>query len=89
MIFEKVKRNLRLMTDVYDEDIQDLIDAACVDLGIAGVDNVDETDPIIVRAICTYAKLNFGEPEDADRLKRSYDEQKAQLSMHTGYTNWG
>lgn len=88
MIFEKVKRTLRLMTDAFDDDIKDLIDAAYIDLGIAGVENVDETDPIIIRAICTYCKLNFGEPEEAERLKASYDEQKAQLSMHTGYTGW-
>lgn len=89
MIFEKVKRTLRLMnTTAFDEDIQDLIYAACIDLGIAGVENVEETDPIILRAICTYCKLNFGEPEEADRLKASYDEQKAQLSTHTGYTRW-
>ena len=45
-------------------------------------------DAIVSRAITTYCKLNFGEPDDYDRLKRSYDEQKAQLSMATGYTVW-
>lgn len=89
MIFEKVKRTLRLMnTTAFDEDIQDLIEAAYIDLDIAGVENVADTDPIVIRAVCTYCKLNFGEPEEADRLKASYDEQKAQLSMHTGYTRW-
>jgi hypothetical protein len=33
--------------------------------------------------------MSFGLPEDYDRLKRSYDEQKAQLSNATGYTDWG
>ena len=88
-MLEKVKRTLRLMnTTAFDEDIQDLIDAAYIDLGIAGVADVEETDPIIIRAVNTYCKLNFGEPEDADRLKASYDEQKAQLATHTGYTRW-
>jgi hypothetical protein len=35
--------------------------------------------------------MNFGEldkMEFYDRLKASYDEQKAQLSMATGYTVW-
>jgi len=27
-------------------------------------------------------------PEDYDKLKRSYDEQKAQLSNATNYTVW-
>jgi hypothetical protein len=32
--------------------------------------------------------MNFGEPDQYDRLKKSYDEQKAQLGMATGYTTW-
>lgn len=86
---EKVKRTLRLTTNVFDEDIEDLIDAALGDLGIAGVDNLDDSDPMVIRAIETYCKLHFGEPEEADRLKRSYDEQKAQLSTNSRYTTWG
>lgn len=89
-MFAKVKRTLRLMTtDAFDEDILDLIEAAKSDLGLAGVSNTDVTDPLVIRAVETYCKLHFGEPEDADRLKASYDEQKAQMSMATGYTTWG
>ncbi len=86
----KVKRTLRLMNvTIFDEDITDLVEAALLDLGIAGVTNTDETDPLVIRAVETYCKLHFGEPEDADRLKAAYDEQKAQLSMASGYTTWG
>ena len=46
------------------------------------------TDPLILRAVTTYVKMNFGLPEDYDKLKASYDEQKAQLGMATGYTIW-
>lgn len=86
----KVKRTLRLMNvTAFDEDITDLVEAALLDLGIAGVTNTDETDPLVIRAVETYCKLHFGEPEGADRLKAAYDEQKAQLSMASGYTTWG
>ena len=86
----KVKRTLRLMNvTAFDEDITDLVAAALLDLGIAGVTNTDTEDPLIIRAVETYCKLNFGEPEQAERLKASYDEQKAQLGMATGYTTWG
>lgn len=89
-MFEKVKRALRLMsTTAFDEDILDLINAALADLEVAGVTVPETEDPLIIRAVETYCKLHFGEPEDADRLKASYDEQKAQLSMATGYTTWG
>ena len=47
------------------------------------------TDDVIIQAVITYCKMNFGLPEDYDRLKRSYDEQKAQLGTATNYTDWG
>lgn len=88
-IEEKVKRTLRLMNvAAFDDDITDLVNAALADLGVAGVTNEDTTDPLIIRAVETYCKLHFGEPEDADRLKAAYDEQKAQLVTATGYTDW-
>jgi hypothetical protein len=87
-MLEKVKLALRITTDAFDSELNDLIDAAQMDLGIAGVVVPDEIDAIVSRAITTYCKLNFGEPDDYDRLKRSYDEQKAQLSMATVYTVW-
>lgn len=88
-MLEKVKTALRISTDVYDDELTDLIAAAALDLGIAGVVISEETDEIIQRAIITYCKMAFGLPEDYDKLKRSYDEQKSQLSNATGYTEWG
>lgn len=87
-MIERVKLALRIATNAFDQEIADLIDAALRDLGIAGVTNDDITDPLIIRAVVTYCKCNFGQPDDYDRLKASYDEQKAQMSMATGYTTW-
>lgn len=87
-MIDKVKLALRITTNAFDEEIADLIEAALKDLGIAGVTNDDTTDPLIIRAVITYCKCHFGQPDDYDRLKASYDEQKAQLSMATGYTTW-
>ena len=87
---EKVKRAIRVQTDVFDDELTDMIEAAKVDLGIAGVIVPSTLDEIVTRAICTYCKMNFGapEPNDYDRFKSSYDEQKAQLVTASGYTNW-
>lgn len=85
---DSVKMALRITTDVYDEELAELINASKQDLGIAGVELPSTIDEICTRAIITYCKMSFGLPEDYDRLKRSYDEQKAQLSTATGYTNW-
>lgn len=87
-MLEKVKTALRIKTTAYDDELTDLIEAAKQDLGIAGVVLPETIDEIITRAIITYCKMSFGIPEDYDRLKRSYDEQKAQLSNATGYTDW-
>lgn len=90
---QKAKLVLRILTDDFDEEIQDLINAATLDLGVAGVSNVDEADPLIIRAIMTFVKMNFGinygaGNSDYDNLKKSYDEQKMQLALTTNYTNW-
>lgn len=85
----KVKLALRVTTAAFDSEIEDLIAAALADLGIAGVVNQLKSDPLIIRAVTTYCRANFGQPDDYDRLKASYDEQKAQLMMATGYTDWG
>ena len=90
-LLEKVKVALRIVTDDFDQEIIDLINACLLDLGIAGVTENDTTNALIIRAIITYCRANFGDAngvEEYDRLKASYDEQKAQMQMATGYTDW-
>lgn len=85
-MLEKVKTALRITTDAFDGEIEDLIAAACADLGIVGVEAVATTaDALLIRAVITYCRANFGSPDDYERLKRSYDEQKAQLITADGY----
>lgn len=91
-MLEKVRLALRITTTAFDSELQDLIEAAQADLGLAGVSGgglTPESDPLITRAVITFCKAHFGQPDDYDRLKAAYDEQKAQLQMATGYTNWG
>lgn len=95
-MIDDVRLALRLTTTVYDAELNDLINAGKADLGVAGV-RLDETtpptdpltDPLIKKAVITYVKLHFGSPSDFDKLMRTYNEQKAQLSTCTGYTDWG
>lgn len=90
-LLDKTKTALRVTVTDYDTDLDGLIDAAKLDLGIAGVTLPATLDAICERAIITYAKLHFSALSDGEfsRLKASYDEQKAQLSTATGYTVWG
>lgn len=87
-MLEKVKLALRITTTAFDSELTNLIAAAVLDLGIAGVDVPTTYDELLQTAVITYCKIHFGEPDNYDRLKASYDEQKAQLRMATGYTDW-
>lgn len=87
-MIDDVKVALRITTNAYDGELNDLIDSAKLDLGVAGVVLPTTIDALVSRAVITYCKMSFGIPEDYDRLKRSYDEQKAQLVTCTGYTDW-
>lgn len=87
-IIEKVKLSMRIKSTAFDSQISDLIRAGLADLSIAGVTNTALSEPLILRAVTTYCQMNFGDPDQFDRLKASYDEQKSQLSMATGFTDY-
>ena len=88
-LVQSAKLAARITTDVFNDQIIDLLNAAFLDLGVAGVEVPASLDALVKQAAITYFLLNFGSPDEYDRLKRSYDEQKAQLATCTGYTNWG
>lgn len=81
---DKVKLALRLSSTTFDSELTDLINAAYLDMGIAGVRSTPETDPLIIRAVCTFCKLHY-DSDNYQKLKESYDEQKAQLAMNSYY----
>lgn len=89
-MLEQVKLALRITAAIFDAELAALIESALDDLEIAGVAARNNEDkPLVVRAVITYCKANFGEADQYDRLKASYDEQKSQLMSATGYTDWG
>ena len=94
-LIDDVKMALRVTTNAYDAELEDLIESAKLDLQIAGVlasvtVSTETMDKAVSTAIKTYCKLNFGTPNPAnfDYLKKSYDEQNAQLSNASGYTDF-
>jgi hypothetical protein len=96
-MLDKVKLALLISSDDFDSELTDLIGAAVLDLNIAGVDDEttvsnDPTDKLIIRAIISYCGYQFelvhGTLDRAEAFKKSYDEQKSQLSMASGYTTW-
>ena len=68
-MLEAVKRALSLTTAFYDDELQDLINAALADLGLAGI-NSDSlvSDPLILQAVKTYCRAHFKSPDDYDKI---------------------
>ena len=95
-MLSKVKLALLITSTDFDTELNGLISAAVKDLGVAGVEgetvSTSTSDEIVVQAIITYCGYQFelmhGDLNRSEAFKKSYDEQKAQLSMSTGYTVW-
>ena len=83
-----VKTALRITTDEFDTELSNLMSASLLDLQLSGIVIPDSDNDLINIAVVTYVKMRFGNPDNYDKLKSSYDEQKGQLSMATGFTVW-
>lgn len=95
-LLDKIKAACRVTSEAYDDELTDLALAAFADLGTTDIKTTlltqDNVLPLVQQAVITYCKLNFGYVQlDVNayaRLKAAYDEQKAQLSMNSTYTDW-
>lgn len=95
-MLNRVKLGLLITENDFDTELTDLINAWIIDMGIAGVtaDTLvpETTDAALIAACVTYCGYRFelmhGSLERSAAYKKSYDEQKAQLGMATGYTIW-
>jgi hypothetical protein len=93
-LLDKVKTACRVTSAVYNDELLDLIAAALADMGITDIKPEVLTDinpdPLILRAIVTYCRMNFGYVDELayERLKASYDEQKSQLLMSSTYSTF-
>lgn len=93
MLIDDVKAANRITThdDGILGELEDLIEAAKMDLIITGIDAVkvetqNESDPLIKRAIVLYTKAHFGyQNDDAERLSHSYQLLRDKLSMDIDY----
>lgn len=100
-MLEDVKAILRISNNAYDAEINDLIEAAKIDLKLSGV-NVNKTvtqtytpeptkenpepDPLIKRAIIVYVKANFGwNNPDAEKLQQSFRMLETHLALSQEY----
>ena len=84
-----VRLSVRNTSTAFDSEITDLINAARADLVLGGVNEDkanDESDPLILRAVQTYVKAEFGlDNPDADKYRAAYKELRNGLTLSDRY----
>ncbi len=85
-MIDKIKLALRISSNKLDSEINDLIEAAKLDLKTSGIKKIDETDPLIQQAIKTYCKSNFGlENKNSEKFQAIYENIKNHLALCGDY----
>jgi uncharacterized phage protein (predicted DNA packaging) len=85
-MIEKVRKSLRISHTALDDDIQDLIEAALMELQLSGIKKLDESDPLIIRAVTVYCKAEFGfDNPDAERFRNSFESLRNHLALAGDY----
>ena len=104
-LLKKTKDAMGIKTTAYDGELAGLLDAGAHDLTTAGVtftgtvsfeatqsgitDNSTLTDNLVIRALITYVRMYFRSPDDFERLRVAYRDQKAMLMNCSSYTDFG
>jgi len=90
-MLEHVKVALRIKTNIFDEEIQTLIDDCLLELAGFGIYRKDEHlkmgiyDQQIQNAVVFYCKWKFGNNPDAERWADIYHDKVTKLLCMTGY----
>lgn len=84
-----IRQYMRLTSTIHDSELEDLINAARADLVLGGVlpaKAENEQDPLIMRAVATYVKAEFGlDNDDSEKYRASYKEQRNGLALSDSY----
>jgi hypothetical protein len=71
--------------NVFDEEIEQTMQACAIDLGNAGVVNIDFTDPLIKQAVKLYLKAQFRSDDGDNKFADAYEHLKKALSLSSDY----
>lgn len=87
-MLEKIKLSLRVLDPDFDDEINSIISAALLELGIGGLDSekVDIQDALIVQAVTLYCKANFGMANpDSEKYMEAFNSLRTHLSLSEKY----
>lgn len=85
-VLEQVHAALRLKSKALDDgELVPLIEACKADLKLHGVCRIEESDPLIARAIVLYCKAEFGYDDMGERFARAYEGLRDSMELSGDY----
>lgn len=86
-LIDKVKGSMRILSKsaVIENDINGSIEACKRELSIAGVQNIDEADSLITKAVVLYVKADFNYQNMGEKYRQSFEMLKTTLSLSSDY----
>ncbi len=87
-----IKKILRIASNEFDDEVNQLINACKEDLKLSGVreEMLNESDELIKRAISLYCKTHFGyDNKDHVHLLNAYNSLKSHLIVSVDYGKMG
>ena len=87
-MLELVKKALRVTKDVFDDELNMLINACLLEMAGMNVNVEPPYDEQVKSAVVAYCKWQFGFHDDKESWEKIYHTKLAQLKMMTGYTDW-
>jgi hypothetical protein len=85
IVLEKIKFSVRITNSVFDDEVQEFIDACLKDMENIGIDVSDEEDALIIQACKTYARWQYDFRGKGEQYKEAYFMLKNHLSMCGDY----
>lgn len=88
MMFDKVKKALRLTTDELDDEIKLAVNTSVRELERVGI-NTANPDELITTAAILYAWFYFNFRDDGEKYKKAFEALRDSLSVSADYIKRG
>jgi hypothetical protein len=80
-----VKKSLHITNTANDDDINGVIEACKIDLKVAGVTVITDTDALTVQAIKLYCRAYFNYQGEGERWQKAYNSLRDSMALCGDY----
>lgn len=88
-MIDKLKKSVRVKSNIASEEIEDLAKACVKDLEITGVYCNNNEDQLYIQALKLYCKANYGYDKDSEKFRAAYAALKDSMALSGDYQKAG